>query len=221
MNQGLQGADNIISREFYRLVLSWVKDGDNILNLECGLNFNFEKIISEKRKVSFTSIDILPAKKPPFIKEFIIQNVEEPFLLGEKFDLVTFFELIEHLDKTDILLKNCFNNLKKGGLLIFSFPNLASLYTRIELFFGFQPHILEVSNQRANFGTGFFGKINNLQDEPIHHLRGITQKAMKELVCFHGFRIEKIIGYEYRLGKIPSFLSSLASVNIFICKRNI
>lgn len=221
MNQGLQGADNILPREFYGVVLSWIKDGDSILNLGCGLNFNFERIIKKERKASFTSVDFLPVKKPSFIDQFIIQNVEEPFLLGEKFDLVTFFELIEHLDKTDILLKNCFNNLKKGGLLIFSFPNLASLYTRIELFFGFQPHILEVSNQRTNFGTGFFGKINNLQDEPIHHLRGITQKAMKELVCFHGFRIEKIIGYEYRLGKIPSFLSSLASVNIFICKRNI
>lgn len=219
MNQSLQGADNIISREFYRLVLSWVKDGDNILNLGCGLNFNFEKIISEKRKVSFTSIDILPAKKPPFIKEFTIQNVEEPFSLDKKFDVVTFFELIEHIDKTDILLKNCFNNLKNEGYLIFSFPNLSSIYSRIELSLGYQPHILEVSNEYGNFGTGIFGKINNKSGKTLHHIRGITHKAMIEMINYHGFKIIKKIGYEYRFKKLFYFFPSIASVNIFVCKK--
>jgi len=58
MNQGLQGADNLLPQEFYRVVLSWVKDGNNILNLGCGLNFNFEKTISRKRRVNFA----LPGK---------------------------------------------------------------------------------------------------------------------------------------------------------------
>lgn len=218
-NKLLQGAGNNLPPGFYNLVLDRIKDGDKILNLGCGLNFNFERMIKKERKVSFTSVDFLPIKKPFFVDQFIIQNVEKPFSLDKKFDVVTFFELIEHIDKTDILLKNCFNNLKNEGYLIFSFPNLSSIYSRIELSLGYQPHILEVSNEYGNFGTGIFGKINNPQDEPIHHLRGITHRAMKELVQFYGFEIKKIIGYEYRLGKIPSFLSLLASVNIFICKK--
>lgn len=117
----LQGADNNLSISFYKIATSYIPENSRVLNLGCGLNFNFERILSQEKKVSITSLDILPAKKPPFVDKFIIQNVEEPFLLKQKFDVVTFFELIEHIDKTDILILNCFNNLKDGGLLIFPF----------------------------------------------------------------------------------------------------
>jgi len=185
MNQVLQGADNILPQEFYRAVLSWVKNGDNILNLGCGLNFNFERMIKKERKVSFTSVDFLPVKKPSFVDQFIIQNVEKPFSLDKKFDVVTFFELIEHIDKTDILLKNCFNNLKNEGYLIFSFPNLSSIYSRIELSLGYQPHMLEVSNefQKEGYEVLFFDT-KYFQDEDnkkIDSLAGKVISIMKKL----------------------------------------
>jgi 2-polyprenyl-3-methyl-5-hydroxy-6-metoxy-1,4-benzoquinol methylase len=216
-----QGGDNNVHWPFYEYVLKWIKEGDNVLNLGCGLYFNFERLVKEKReKITLTSVDILPAKKPPFVDEFILQDVEMPFKLKRKFDVVTFFELIEHIDKTDILLKNCFNNLKKGGLLIFSFPNLSSFWCRLELFLGFQPHILEVSNKKANFGTGIFGRLNNSQNQPIHHLRGITYKAMREMVEFYGFKIIKTCGYDYRLVKgLFTLFTSLAPVNLFVCHK--
>lgn len=47
-NKLLQDAGNNLPRGFYKLVLDRIKDGDKLLNLGCGLNFNFEKIISEK-----------------------------------------------------------------------------------------------------------------------------------------------------------------------------
>jgi len=98
--------------------------------------------------------------------KFFEQNVEKLFNLDSKVDVVTFFEVIEHIDETDILLQNCYNNLKDDGLLICShdgllicsLPNLASIYAWIELLLGFQPHVIEVSNVCSNFGTGIFGK---------------------------------------------------------------
>jgi len=57
-NNSLQGTKNNLPRGFYNLVLDRIKDGDKILNLSSGLNFNFEKIISRKRRVNFT----LPGK---------------------------------------------------------------------------------------------------------------------------------------------------------------
>ena len=57
-NKLLQDAGNNLPRGFYNLVLDRIKDGDKILNLGCGLNFNFEKIISRKRRVNFS----LPGK---------------------------------------------------------------------------------------------------------------------------------------------------------------
>jgi len=216
----LQGADNPIQCEFYKIAVSYIPDGSRVLNLGCGRKFNFERLLSQKKKVYIESMDILPAPKPSFVNKFTIQDVEKPFLLGQKFDAITFFELIEHIDKTDILIENCFNNIKEEGLLIFSFPNLASLYCRFELLLGFQPHILEVSNKKANFGNSFFGKLNNPKNEPIHHIRGFTHRAMKGMIQFYGFQIIKIYGYEYRLKRLFSLFPSLAPINIFVCKKS-
>ena len=77
--------------------------------------------------------------KPSYIDKFLVKSIEDECYFEKKFDVITFFEVIEHIDKTDILLKNCFNNLKDDGFLIFSFPNLASIYSRIELMLGLQP----------------------------------------------------------------------------------
>lgn len=208
-----------VNRQFYRFSLPYIKDGSKILNLGSGPYFDFEKFVIKHRKVTFSSVDIYPAKKPKIIKNLYIKNVESKLTFKEKFDVITFFELIEHIDKTDMLLKNCYLNLKKGGYLIFSFPNLSSIYSRLELLFGYQPHILEVSNLRANFGMGIMGKTNNPSNKPIHHVRGITHKAMKELVNFHKFKIIKTIGYEYRLKGIFYKFPSLAPVNIFVLKK--
>ncbi|MBU4348433.1 class I SAM-dependent methyltransferase [Patescibacteria group bacterium] len=216
----LQGGDNNIDKSLYEIVFPFIKKNDFVLNLGCGTRFNFEKALKKKKEVNITSCDIIPCVfDSNIIDKFIVQSVEEEFLLDKKFDVVTFFELIEHIDKTDELLKNCFNNLKQGGYLIFSFPNLTSIYSRIELFLGYQPHILEVSNEYANFGTGIFGKYNNPENKTIHHIRGISNKAMKEMVLYYSFEIEKIIGFEYRFGKLFKYIPSLAPVNIFICKK--
>lgn len=118
-----------------------------------------------------------------------------------------------------MLLKNCLNNLKDDGVLILSFPNLASIYSRIELLLGFQPHNLEVSNEVSNLGTGIFGKFNGGRGLPIHHIRGITHRAMKDLLGIHGFKVVKMFGYEYRFKKLFYYFPSIAPVNVFVCKK--
>jgi len=165
------------------------------------------------------SIDIIDVEKPPFVDEFYQMNVEKPIRLKQKFDVVVAFEVIEHLDNTDMLLVNAYNNLKKEGIFIISFPNLSSWLCRLELLLGYQPHILEISNKKACFGQGFLGRINNPANIPIHHIRGITTKAMKEMLEYYGFKIRKVCGYDWQFPKIFRFLPKLASVNIFISEK--
>lgn len=218
----MQGGNVNIDSSFYAMTFSFIKKNASVLNLGCGINFNFEKALKKEKNVNITSVDIIPQVfKPDFVDRFILQSVENEFRLDKKFDVVAFFELIEHIDKTDVLFKNCFNNLKDDGNLIFSFPNLSSIYARVELLLGYQPHILEVSNEYGNFGTGIFGKINNKPGGSIHHIRGITYKAMIGMVNYHGFKVIKKIGFDYRFGKLFYFFSSIAPINIFICKKNI
>lgn len=219
----LQGGDNDISKELYTLTFDYIQDGNSVLNLGCGNRFNFEKNLAKIKNVNITSVDIIDIQeKPEFVDNFSKKTVEENIQFENKFDVVTFFELIEHIDKTDILLKNCFNNLKEDGYLIFSFPNLASFHGRISLLLGLQPCILEVSNESAKFGRGFADRFfsgKNSTGKTIHHIRGITCRAMKELVIYNGFKIEKIIGFDHRFEKLFKYFPGLAPVNVFVCKK--
>jgi len=217
-----QGADHDFYYGFDQFVVDLISSGSRILNLGSGIVFNFERLLSEQKKVYISSCDIVPpANKPCFINDFIVQSVEEEIKFNKGgFDVVTFFELIEHIDKTDVLLRNCHTLLKDDGRLIFSFPNLASVYARVELLLGFQPHILEVSNERSDLGTGFFGRLNcSWGTVPLHHIRGITYKAMRGLLSYHGFFAERIVGFSSRFWKIFKLCPSLAPVVLMVCRK--
>jgi 2-polyprenyl-3-methyl-5-hydroxy-6-metoxy-1,4-benzoquinol methylase len=55
-----------------------------------------------------------------------VQNVEEKFDLGEKFDVVLVEEVFEHLNNVGLALDNIRRHLKKGGLLIITTPHAQS-----------------------------------------------------------------------------------------------
>ncbi|WP_457617851.1 class I SAM-dependent methyltransferase [Lutibacter sp.] len=216
-----QAGDNLIDVNLYELAINHIKDHQQILNLGCGTLLNFEKQLISKRDVNIKCCDINPMKVPNESEhiKFFEQNVEKQFNLNSKVDVVTFFELIEHIDETDILLQNCYNNLKDDGLLICSLPNLASIYARIELLLGFQPHVLEVSNVYGNFGTGIFGKLNNTTGTSIHHIRGFTLKAIKEMLSYYQFKLVKVYGYDHRFKRLMRYFPSIASVNVIVARK--
>ncbi|MCK5521728.1 MAG: methyltransferase domain-containing protein [Thiomargarita sp.] len=222
MRSNEQSADNILDAKLYELAIQHIKDEQEVLNLGCGGYLNFEKQLIRKRDVNIKCCDINPMKVPNESEhiKFFEQNVEKRFNLDSKVDVVTFFEVIEHIDETDILLQNCYNNLKGDGLLICSLPNLASIYARIELLLGFQPHVLEVSNVYGNFGAGIFGKLNNPMNVSIHHIRGFTHRAIKEMLSYYGFSIIKIYGYDHRLKRLMKYFPSFASVNVIVARKS-
>lgn len=149
---------------------------------------------------------------------YIQGSVDNKLVLEQKYDCIFCFEVIEHIDCTDILLENCFDNLKDDGLLFISMPNLASLYSRLELLLGYQPHLLEVSNKRANYGMGVFGRMNNPSDSVLHHIRGITYRAMKELLEANEFKIHKVMGCDKT--NLLRVCPRISSTILFVCSKN-
>lgn len=195
---GKQAGDAIIERSFNRYIFKELPSCSlKCLDLGSGIAFAFEKQLDEIRNgidtVDCIDINELNFPLPQYINSYKNLSVEENIRLGE-YDVVFCFEVIEHIDKVDMLLKNCYNNLKKGGMLFLSHANLASFWSRLELLFGFQPHILEASNEFPNSGMGLFGEKNNPTNSSIHHIRGITCKAMKELLVANGFSIDNYWG---------------------------
>jgi len=218
------GATPILWNYYDKVLAAMPKEPQTCLNVGSGIALEFEKYLHACRK-GIDQIDCMDMNEPKLrerdniIHKFILQDIEVPFNLPQPYDIVFCFEVIEHIDKTDILLENCYNNLKDNGIFMIAFPNLASLYSRIELILGFQPHVIEISNTKANFGTGIFGKMNNPYDLPIHHIRGITYRAMREMLKYYGFEIIKV--YKDNKGKILLRLlpCGMASVVLFVCKK--
>lgn len=196
------------------------------LDLGSGIGFEFEKMFLSHRKgvreknIAIDCVDRIAPDKINGIPDkvnYFQKSVEDRLDFKEKYDCIFCFEVIEHVDNTDILVQNCYNNLKDDDLLFISCPNLGSFYSRIELLMGYQPHLLEISNEHANYGTGIFGRLNNPNDAVLHHIRGISYRAMRDLLITNKFRIEKTVGCDATnlLSKCPR----IASLVLFICSK--
>lgn len=113
----------------------------------------------------------------------------------ESIDIVIATDIIEHLIDPDAFLDGCEYVLKKGGVLIMTTPNLATIYNRFVLLFGYSPFNYSPSI-RHRVGVPFTSlKI------PADHKSVFTFKALRELLRLHNFEIVHSDGYTYA-GKI-------------------
>ncbi len=221
-----QSGDLDILTPFYPHISAYLKDkyagGFSLLDLGCGIRLRFErKLIRDFPNVRLLGVDLNTPDRIPSGMVFCQWDVQKKRLLeGSPFDVVYFSELIEHMDDGDGLLDNCYANCKKGGYLICTIPNLASLFGRVELLMGLQPHVLEASNRYPNVGTGYFGKLNNPGSVSIHHIRGLTYKAMCEMIIRHGFRIIETKGhFRQKILRPLAAVKPLAADILIIAKK--
>ncbi len=217
-----QGGADYNLRPYYNKVLRFFPaEPVKLLNIGSGVTFVFENYLHESRADNRDVIDCLDImetnSKPEYIRSFYTKSVEEPFFLSEPYDYICAFEVVEHIDNTEMLVKNAFNNLREGGVLLITHPNLSSLQSRIELLLGFQPHIIEMCNESAWYGGGVFAKKNNPSNNTIHHIRGITYRAMREMLEANGFKVECVFGSD----GVFKFLSDTryASLVGYVCKK--
>ena len=109
--------------------------GKKVLDLGCigweletkeygGLAFIHQKIKKVAKKLVGIDINkkaIEKYKKRGF--DLRSHNLEEPFNLKEKFDIIVAMEIIEHLNNPGIFLESIKRHLDKKGVLILSAPN--------------------------------------------------------------------------------------------------
>ncbi len=109
--------------------LSFIKKSDIILDYGCNkgifIEFLLKKNKSIKNNIYGYDIDKSFKKKINKIANFI-DNISK---IKKKFDVITAFEVIEHMDYYQLVKfkKNIDKLLKKGGKLIISTPNIKNL----------------------------------------------------------------------------------------------
>jgi SAM-dependent methyltransferase len=99
----------------------------------------------------------------------------------EEFDLITAFDVIEHLLNPDHMLREVGRCLRKSGFFPLSTPNAASWYNRALLLLGHPILGIDLSSEYGyRYPLGVTSVISGRR-------RLYTLKALKGLLSFHGF----------------------------------
>lgn len=217
----LQDSENELFRPYFTWLYPYLKHGMRVLNIGSGTKRMLEKDLLRRFTLDMTSLDLYPVTEHLPGVRHVVQSAETPFALNELFDIVLAFEVLEHVDRTDVLIENAVRHVQDDGYIMVSIPNLSSLWSRLELLCGYQPHLLEVSNKRPGFGQGFMGALNNPEDVPLHHIRGITYRALRELLAYNGLHIVWSRGYDWRLSRLVARCPSVASIVVVLCQKKL
>jgi SAM-dependent methyltransferase len=116
---------------------------------------------------------------------------------SESYDVVHANQVLEHVRRTDVFLREIRRVLKPGGLACISTNNLSSWHNVVSLGLGMQPMPMHVSdeiivgnplNPENRWGHRDLGRT---------HLRLFTGRALSELAGYHGLALERLetVGY--------------------------
>ena len=175
-----------------------------ILDVGCGGGFTSKLYIKEGNRVIGVDIftDVLKEARE-VLYGVILQDIEEEWGIRSKtFDVVIMSAILEHIYRTDFVIREAYRVLKDDGVLLVAVPNIAFLNNRILLLFG----------RRLRWIS------------PRHdHIRVYTKYLLKEVLEDNNFKVEKIIGNELyfpktkiRIPFINRLFPNLCSV--IICK---
>jgi SAM-dependent methyltransferase len=128
---------------------------------------------------------------------------------SESFDVVHANQVLEHVRRTDVLIREVRRVLRPGGLACLSTNNLSSWHNVISLGLGMQPMPMHVSdeiivgnplNPEHRWGHRDVGRT---------HLRLFTARALSELAGYHGLALERLTTVGYY--PLPPLLARLAA----------
>lgn len=179
----------------------------SVVDLGCGAGQFFDALQYSGLKVDdYTGVDIgninlLKAKEKGIKTVETDLSKELPFE-DNKFDVVIATEIIEHLYDTFGFLQECNRILKKGGILVLTTPNIASLGNRIMMmFFGKRPGAIDYRKEK---GPG--------------HIRAFVKNELESLIEEADFEIKSSVGKEVNLPFFNTKNKNINGLNEIICK---
>lgn len=130
-------------------------------NIVYGLDIAEHKVKAARKKgIKATTCDI-ESKRLPYHNDF--------------FDVVLLTDVIEHVFDTDRVLEDIYRVLKKGGMLLITTPNVASLLRRCMLVCGINPCL--------EYSARYMGSSLS----PVGHIRYYTHADLRHQLQTCGF----------------------------------
>jgi methionine biosynthesis protein MetW len=185
-------------------IIGEIKPGEKVLDVGCSDGY-LAGFLSKNDVygVDYNSAAIERARRVcKLAKVADLNNIssDATLLFDEKFDVIVFADVLEHLIFPETVLQYFKKMLKPNGRLIISLPNVALWRVRIQLLFG-------------RFDYVDYGVLDNT------HLHLYTFKSADKLVTSSGFKVIKIKGAANLLGPVVKFLpifKKLLSIHIIL-----
>jgi 2-polyprenyl-3-methyl-5-hydroxy-6-metoxy-1,4-benzoquinol methylase len=189
----------------HSLIISLIKRNATVLDVGCNAGYLGKKLVEEKGVVP-DGIDIndeaLLAAKPYYRNVFKRDLYKGELNLpcdGDTgmYDYILFADVLEHLPRPDLVLRDSRRYLNRDGSVIASIPNVARLEIRLKLLFGHFDYTE--------------GGITN-QD----HLRFFTRSSSMKMLQSCGYTVQEVL--PTGLGHIVRVFPTLTSFQfIYVC----
>ena len=157
-------------------LIKYIPDKSRVLDIGCSNGFQ-GKYLRKKKNCIVYGIDISPQaikKAQQNLDKAEVMDISKdkfPFS-KEKFDVIVFSDILEHLAWPEKILKKLKKYLKKDGLIVAAIPNVANLKIRLRLL----------------LGKWDYQELGILDKT---HLRFFTQKTTRQLFENCGLKITK------------------------------
>jgi len=135
-----------------------------------GIDFDKKSVENVKRNLAIDTVFAMS------LEEFYEYAKEK----GLKFDVITFFEVLEHQDKPREFLEMVKGLLKEGGYIAGSVPNRESMF-------------LELSRY-------------NHEDYPPHHFLRFSKSSLEKALDFSGFKDVEVYKLDFPFIELPLYL---------------
>lgn len=168
-------------------------NGKRALDIGCGYGYVLEILKEYGYDVFGIDVSKHAIKKAKEINDdatLLVHDVQTPLPFKLKFDLITCFEVLEHLKNPQLAVRNYYESLKPGGLLLVSTPNKLSpfeLYARI--LDKTHINVRSVNGWRRIFNTYDWRKLRIFYRQHIPVIWWFTKKFRFFSFPFFGFSL--------------------------------
>ena len=124
-------ADSMLHRQAEQLLVRYVSRGASVIDIGAGAGAFSQRMLDLGYEV--TALDIDSEKFMPSEIPFIEADINRGILLisDKKYDAALCLEVVEHVENPWSLLREIYEILKPGGVLILSTPNVTSFLSRL------------------------------------------------------------------------------------------
>jgi len=207
----------------YDFVQNYIKEDDNLLDIGSGRGELYNRT---KKRINYTGLE-LSTKAAELAKEAGINVKNEDLLIHskankEKYDIVTLFQVLEHLTELNNFITAIHNCLKKDGLFVIAVPNNDGFisYTP-DYVFNLPPHhtILWKKSSLVQLAKKFNFEIVTIEAELLqdvhkqHAYDAYKEKVLKRLSFIPIPLINKNIGIPGLPLRILRRISNISVIN--------